>query len=603
MQRSLTKTTPSLIGQTITVMGWVDTVRQHGSVNFVDIRDRSGILQVVGGKELKHLRHEDVVQITGAIIERGERAINPKIATGTVEMQCHEITVLSGAATLPFPIDTDGYAIDEEIRLSYRYLDLRRQRMAKNLRLRSQMTQFIRNYLSKEDFVEIETPILTKTTPEGARDFIVPSRLQPGNFYALPQSPQQYKQLLMVAGLERYFQIARCFRDEDPRKDRAYGEFTQLDLEMSFVTQEDILQLIEQMVTKLVETHFPEKYISVSPWPRLSHREVMEKYGTDKPDLRRDPSDLNELAFSWTIDFPLFTQQSETDFFHGSGQAKFAPSHHMFTAPHPDDIPLLDTEPTKVRGLQHDLVLNGFEVGGGSIRIHQREVQDKVFDLIGFTAEQKAQFNHMLTAFTYGVPPHGGIAPGIDRLLMVLLGEPSIREVMAFPTSASGRTAVLTAPSTATEAQLAELHIQVVKKAYASVYDHILDLLKSARLKHKLVEKETMPSVKSLILNVDDKNILYVIPIEERIDFKHLKTYFKAKKVQMQAKDVVETATGLDVKVIPPFGSSLTLPTYVSATLADNHEITFNAGRHDRSITMSYPDYTKVEKPTVIPLE
>ncbi len=268
----------------------------------------------------------------------------------------------------------------------------------------------------------------------------------------------------MVAGLERYFQIARCFRDEDPRRDRAYGEFTQLDLEMSFVTQEDILELAEELFTTLVEEIFPEKRMSQKPWPRISHAEATKKYGTDKPDLRKDKNDPNELAFLWTIEFPLFKEQTKEDFYYGSGAAKFAPSHHMFTAPHPDDIPLLEKDPLKVRGLQHDLILNGFEVGGGSVRIHQAEVQAKVFDLIGFTEEQKKQFGHMLTAFSYGVPPHGGIAPGIDRFLMAVLGEPSVREVMAFPTSASGKTSVMDAPSEADAGQLAELGITAAPK-------------------------------------------------------------------------------------------------------------------------------------------
>jgi aspartyl-tRNA synthetase len=264
-----------------------------------------------------------------------------------------------------------------------------------------------------------------------------------------------------VAGIDRYFQLPRCFRDEDPRSDRAYGEFTQLDLEMSFVTQEDILALAEELFTSLVETLFPEKHISQKPWPRLSHAEAISKYGTDKPDLRKDKTDPNELAFSWTLDFPLFTEQTKEDFFHGSGAARFAPSHHMFTAPHPDDVKLLETDPTKVRGLQHDMVLNGYEVGGGSIRIHQGDVQQKIFDLIGFSAEQSASFHHMLEAFTYGVPPHGGIAPGFDRLLMVLAGETSIREVIPFPAIASGATAMLDAPSTVTDEQLREVHIRV----------------------------------------------------------------------------------------------------------------------------------------------
>ncbi len=460
MDRTLVLKTVEKVEELVTLKGWVDTVRDHGKITFLDLRDRSGIVQCVGAN-LPKITPESVVEVTGRVVNRPEKLINPSIETGKVELQIEELKVISLARELPIPLETDGYDIDEAVRLKYRYLDLRRKRMARNIRMRSKAAKFVRNFLWDRDFVEIETPILTKTTPEGARDFLVPSRLQPGNFYALPQSPQQYKQLLMVAGYERYFQLARCFRDEDPRKDRAYGEFTQLDIEMSFVTQEDILLLTEELFSKLVEELFPEKHISQTPWPRISHKDAMAKYKTDKPDLRKNKNDPNELAFAWTIDFPLFTEQSEEDFFHGSGSAKWAPSHHMFTSPHPDDVPLLETDPGKVRGLQHDLVLNGFEVGGGSIRIHQAEVQQKVFDLIGFSSEQKAQFEHMLTAFTYGVPPHGGIAPGLDRFIFVVLGEPSIREVMAFPTSASGQTAVLNAPSSATLDQLKELHISV----------------------------------------------------------------------------------------------------------------------------------------------
>jgi len=454
--RTLSSETVNAIGKEVKLQGWVHARRDHGKIMFLDLRDRAGLVQLVLTKDID-VHPEDVIEVVGTVRKRPEAMVNPKIPSGTVEVGVTKIVILSKAKELPFPIDTDGYQINEEIRSKYRYLDLRRPRMARNIRLRSNIVAYIRNFLLARDFVEIETPILTKTTPEGARDFLVPSRLQPGKFYALPQSPQQYKQLLMVAGFERYFQIARCFRDEDPRRDRAYGEFTQLDLEMSFVTQEDILQLTEALFSSLVAEIFPDKHISLSPWPRLSHTDVMKKYGTDKPDLRKDKNDPDELAFSWIVDFPLFTRQSDSDFFFGSGKAKFAPSHHMFTAPHPDDVGLLDTNPMKVRGLQHDLVLNGFEVGGGSIRIHEPKIQEKVFDLIGFSEAQKKDFSHMLTAFTYGVPPHGGIAPGIDRFMMAALGEPSVREVIAFPASASGTTSVMDAPSKASEKQRTEL--------------------------------------------------------------------------------------------------------------------------------------------------
>ena len=459
--RTLASETPKKVGEKVKLLGWVHSVRDHGKITFIDLRDRTSIVQCVG-QDIAKVAVESVVEIIGEVKKRPENLINPKLETGKVEVSVKELKVISPAKELPIPVDSEGLDIEESVRLKYRYLDLRRPRMAKNIRLRGKVTQFMRNWLTARDFVEIETPILTKTTPEGARDFIVPSRLQPGKFYALPQSPQQYKQLLMVAGFECYFQFARCFRDEDPRADRAYGEFTQLDIEMSFIEQEDILSLTERLFCELVEEIFPHKKITKTPWPRLSHYEVMEKYGSDKPDLRKDKNNKDELAFAWILDFPLFTAQSKEDYFYGSGEAKWAPSHHMFTAPHPDDIALLDKDPSKVRGLQHDLVLNGFEVGGGSIRIHEAKVQEKIFKLIGFSNKQMQEFEHMLTAFSYGVPPHGGIAPGLDRFLMVMQGEPSLREVMAFPTTANGTTAVMQAPSEATYEQLKELEIKLL---------------------------------------------------------------------------------------------------------------------------------------------
>lgn len=463
MKRNLIATITEMIGEEVILMGWISSIRDHGKITFIDLRDRTGVVQCVG-RDLGKITNESVVKIVGKVQARPENLVNPNLATGKVEIWIEKLEVISVATELPLPIEGEGYEIDEEVRNKYRYLDLRRERMNKNIRLRSKVTKFLRDYLHNEDFVEIETPILTKTTPEGARDFLVPSRLQPGKFYALPQSPQQYKQMLMVAGFEKYFQFAKCFRDEDPRRDRAYGEFTQLDIEMSYVTQETIMKLAEDMMTKMVKELFPEKKILESPWPRISHREAMEKYNSDKPDLRKNKEDKNELAFAWVVDFPLFTEQSKDDYFYGSGKSKWAPSHHMFTSPNPDDYDLLESDPGKVRGLQHDMVLNGLEVGGGSIRIHDPKIQQKVFDLIGFTKEQKEDFSHMLEAFTYGVPPHGGIAPGLDRLLMALTGEPSLREFMAFPASSSGQTSVMNAPSEATEGQLKELSISSSKK-------------------------------------------------------------------------------------------------------------------------------------------
>ena len=448
MKKIFIEETITRIGEEVELYGWAETIRDHKKVVFVDLRDSTGIVQIVGGPQLSEISSEDVVRVTGVIKSRPDNLINDKIPTGKIEIELKDFTIISKSNSLPLPIDTDGYEVDEEVRHNYRYLDLRRKRMLKNLRTRSEVITFMRDFLTKRRFIEIETPILTKTSPEGARDFIVPSRLQRGKF-------------LMVAGIERYFQIARCFRDEDPRADRAYGEFTQLDIEMSFVTQEDILELTEQLFTELIKKVFPHKKIKESPWPRISHKETIEKYKSDRPDLRKNKEDKDELAFAWIVDFPLFTEQSQEDFYHGMGKSKYAPSHHMFTAPRQEDIPLLDKDPGKVRGLQHDLVLNGFEVGGGSIRIHDPKIQEKVFTLIGFTQEQKDRFSDLLEAFTYGVPPHGGIAPGLDRFLMVILGEPSIREIVAFPASSSGKTAVMHAPSTVEKEQLEELGINI----------------------------------------------------------------------------------------------------------------------------------------------
>ncbi|MEK7575712.1 MAG: amino acid--tRNA ligase-related protein, partial [Patescibacteria group bacterium] len=337
-------------------------------------------------------------------------------------------------------------------RLKYRYLDLRRERLQKNLRMRHKIIKFIRDYLSEKGFVEIDTPILTKSTPEGARDFVVPSRLHPGKFYALPQSPQQYKQLLMVAGFEKYFQIAKCLRDEDTRGDRQ-PEFTQLDLEMSFIEQKDVLDLMENMYTDLVEKLYPEKKIIQKPWPRIDYNEAIKKYGTDRPDLRKNKNDPNELAFVWLVNFPLFEKEKgEND--------HFTPSHHMFTSPKG----VIELEPQLTKSFQHDMVLNGYEIAGGSIRIHNPHIQTKIFDLIGFSKEEKEYFKHMLEAFEYGVPPHGGIASGLDRLAMILQGEQSIRDVMAFPKTGDGRDLMMDAPADLDQKQLKELGLEIKKK-------------------------------------------------------------------------------------------------------------------------------------------
>lgn len=463
MKRIMIDETVKKTGEEVTVSGWVHTRRDHGKIIFIDLRDRSGILQVVfvpGSKayeKVKEIRPEWVISLTGKIKARPEKMINKNMVSGTVEMEAINMEVLNPAITPPFEVDKNTLGVDEELRLKYRYLDLRSERMAKNITLRHDVIRFFREYLWKEGFREIETPYLTKSTPEGAREYIVPSRLYPGEFYVLPQSPQQFKQLLMVGGIERYFQIARCFRDEDQRGDRQ-TEFTQLDMEMSFVTQEDIWTIVESMMIAMVKEVCPEKKITQTPFPRITYKECMEKYKTDKPDLRKNKEDKNELAFMWLIDAPLF-KYSQTD-------KKLVSSHHPFTMPNDQDKHLLESSPEKVRAYAYDLVLNGFEVAGGSIRIHIKEIQDQIFKLLGVSEEEKGRrFGHLLEAFQYGAPPHGGIAPGVDRIVAILAGESVIREVMAFPKTGDARDMMMGAPSKITENQLKDVHIRLSKEA------------------------------------------------------------------------------------------------------------------------------------------
>ena len=479
MKRTLIKESHNNIDKEVTLIGWVDTRRDMGKMVFIDLKDRTGVVQCTvlpnASDDVKkvaaEVRPQFVISISGTVVKRPEKMVNADKSFGDVEVLVSGLEIINSSLTPPFPLETDGTEIKEELRLEYRYLDMRRDRVRRNMVVRSQVFSMIRDIMRDMEFLEIDTPVLTKGTPEGAREYLVPARNKPGEFYVLPQSPQQFKQLLMVAGMERYFQIARCFRDEDVRADR-HQEFIQLDLEMSFVTQEEVMETTEKIFTtlldniknyKVTEKDWPEwaEFVKNVPqlqskeFPIMTYAEAMERFGTDKPDIRSNPDDPNELAFLWVVDFPLFEKTSD---------GKIASSHHPFTMPHLEDIDKLDSDPFAVRSYAYDLVLNGYEVGGGSIRIHDPQLQKKIFTLLGIDEEQQQmQFGHLLKAFEYGVPPHGGIAPGLGRLLMILLKEKSIREVIPFPKTGDGNDLLMGAPSPLPDHRLDEANIQVKK--------------------------------------------------------------------------------------------------------------------------------------------
>ena len=455
------------VGKEVVVKGWVHAHRDHGKLIFIDLRDRSGLLQVVfwgGGdaqlfKQAGVLRSEFVIAVTGKIQKRQENQTNPDLPTGTVELAAEKLEILNESEVPVFEIDKAAET-KEETRMTYRYLDMRSQRMKQNLQMRHKVIKHIRDQLDEQGFWEIETPNLTKGTPEGAREFIVPARLSPGKFFVLPQAPQQFKQLLMVGGIEKYFQIARCFRDEDTRGDRQ-AEFTQLDLEMSFVEREDVMALNEALLISIAETLYPDKKIQTKPFPRMTYKEAMDKYGTDRPDLRKNKDDPNELAFVWIIDFPFFEKTNKKEHHGAVGEWTF--THNPFSAPLPDHMDDL-MKKQNIEGIltsQYDVVLNGEEVAGGSIRNHKPEALRKVLEIIGHKPDRiERDFGHMLKAFSYGAPPHGGIAWGLERLIMVLQNEPSIREVMAFPKTGDSRDLLMDAPNDIDPKQLKELGIK-----------------------------------------------------------------------------------------------------------------------------------------------
>jgi aspartyl-tRNA synthetase len=464
MQRTYIKELKERVGEEVLVKGWIDVRRDHGKLIFIDLRDMSGKVQMVALPSHKEtheiantVRPEWVVEVTGKVNARPEKMINKDEPNGTVEIEMLSMSVLNVASVPPFDVRGDGKDIGEDTRLKYRYIDLRRPRMQKNIVNRGKVVQLVRNILEKDGFTEIETPSLTIATAEGSRDFIVPSRLEPGSFYALPQSPQQYKQLLMSAGFEKYFQFARCFRDEDTRGDRQ-PEFTQMDLEMSFATEEEVMAINEKAIIEVVQKLYPEKKIQQIPFPKISFKEAMEKYGSDKPDIRTDKNDPNLLAFAWIVDFPMFEKEEN---------GKWTFTHNPFSGTKPECLDDLMNKKNieKIVASQYDIVLNGYEMGGGSIRNHNPEALRKVLEIMEYNEEKiEREYGHMLKALGSGTPPHGGIAWGLDRMIMLLENEPNIREVIAFAKNGEGKDLMMNAPGKVSPEQLRDLKIEIKQK-------------------------------------------------------------------------------------------------------------------------------------------
>lgn len=464
IDRTLIADTANKSGEKVIIEGWVDTKRDHGKLTFIDLRDRTGKVQCVGFQKMGELSVESVVRINGLVKDRPQNMVNDQISTGKIEVDVESYDVLNKAAELPLPLDTDGHEINEDVRLKYRYLDLRRERMQKNIRLRSRYMQALRKALLNKDFTEVETPILTKATMEGARDFMVPSRFQPGKFYALPQSPQQYKQLLMAGGIERYFQFAHCLRDEDLRADRGF-DHTQIDLEMSFVDRDAVMETVESVIKDAVIEVGGK--LRDRDFPVFSYQEAMEKYGADKFDLRsQEEKEQGVLAFAWVVNFPFFKKVDKKDAAEvRDGKSGWTFTHNPFSMPLPEHVEwlLAGENIDQIMTTQYDLVCNGLEAGGGSIRAYRPEILKATYKVMGYSDEEiQRSVGHMLEAFSYGTPPHGGIGMGLDRQVALLAGEKSIKEVMAFPMTSTGRTAVMDAPAVISDEQLKELGLKIL---------------------------------------------------------------------------------------------------------------------------------------------
>jgi len=721
----------------VQLVGWVDRRRDHGGMIFIDLRDRYGITQVVTDPALsgeahhifEKVRPEWVLQISGKVRARPAGQENKRMVTGEIEILVTEVKVLNEAITPPFEIAEENEE-NEEIRMNFRYLDLRRKRMQKNMILRHKVLQSTRKFFYERDFIEIETPILIKGTPEGAREYIVPSRVHEGKFYVLPQSPQQLKQLSMVAGYDRYMQIARCFRDEDQRGDRQ-PEFTQMDLEMSFVDAEDVIKLNEEALLAITKEVHPDAVIN--DFPRFTFEEAMNRFGSDKPDLRyeleikdvsaeckdcgfgvfagvvksggvvkvlkvedgakfsrKDIESLEEaakiygakglawikvgekfegvpvaklgedltkkiaeetgakagdillfaadkwetaceslgavriavaeklellkdrekeFAFCWVTDFPMFKKNEET--------GEVGAVHHPFTRPRKEDEEILNSEPLKAKAEAYDVVLNGYEIGGGSVRIHERALQKRIFDILKISDEDaERRFGHILKAFSYGAPPHAGIAWGMDRLVMILANEPNIREVIAFPKTNRAEDLMLGAPDLVPEEQLKEAHIASTAKAEESnpeasqeIFMKIEKLLNSQKIKFEVFEHAAVKTseeaakirgtklesgARALIWKTEDGFIQSVCSAAREVDPEKLKEIAGVKKLELAKAEEMQKLTGCEVGGVPPFGNLFDLPVFVEKSLGENEEIDFNAGLRTKSIKIKFADYLKL---------
>jgi len=731
--------TKSEIGTEVNLCGWVNTRRDHGGLIFIDLRDRYGLTQVVfdpsnnnnSFKIADKLRSEFVIKISGTVRERPEGMRNSKLNTGEIEVLVNDIDVLNKSKTPPFEICKTKKEHPEDLRLRYRYLDLRRDKMKNNIVLRHKMIKMIRDFMDNEGFLEVETPILIKGTPEGSREYLVPARLHPGTFYVLPQSPQQLKQLLMVAGMDKYFQIARCFRDEDQRGDRQ-PEFTQLDMEMSFVDTEDIIDINERLMIRLIEELLPDKKILKKPVPRITWHEAMEKYGSDKPDTRfglelsniseivknsefkvfsdtikkdgvvkalrvedggsftrseidkyeelaqiygakgmaniiigekehkspilkflsdkevegiiketeAKPGDIifivaddfvtaceslgnvrlalgekfelideNLMALLWVTDFPLFEW--------GKEENAITASHHPFCMPHDEDIKLLDKEPLKVRAKAYDFVLNGSEVGGGSIRIHDRDLQKKIFEILKISEDDaKDRFGHMLKAFEYGAPPHGGIAWGLDRVVMQFAGEPNIREVIPFPKDQKARDLMLDAPSVMPEETVKEMHIMTTAKMDdVSPFMNLKEFLNKNHTHFEHLEHEPVitseqaakvrgttleQAAKAIIFETDTGKVMTVVSAANKINESKVKDLLKSSKLTLLTEEKLFELTKCKKGAVHPFGNLFKIKVLTDKKLKNNDEIVFNAGSNIDSMKIKYSDYLELVKPEIV---